>query len=52
MSGHAIESDTSPQTIVIAVNVDCRAAVRESGEQIRLLTDRQGRQSWLRRLAA
>jgi hypothetical protein len=52
MSVYAIEADTRPQTVAIAVDVDRRAAVRQSSEQIRLLTDRQGHRSWLRRLAA
>ena len=42
MSVYTIWSDTRPQTIVIAVNVDRRAAVRQSDEQIKLPTDQRG----------
>jgi hypothetical protein len=43
MSVYTIGSDTAPQTIGIAVDVDHSAAVRQSGKQIKLLTDQRER---------
>jgi hypothetical protein len=40
MSVYAIELDTRPQAVAIAVDIDRRTAGRQRAERIRLLTDR------------